>query len=342
MRFEIEEVVGSDIYGNKVQPEGEEVLEISLGEGIEMREPGKYYAVIEGMPRIEKGMISVMDVLQIKGDVDLKSGNVRFDGAAEIHGAIDMGAVVEVTGDLIVHGTIRGGLVTVGGNLDAKAGIITGEAGSVTVRGEIIAGFIENSNVRCSSDITVKKVLLNSRIFSGGEIKVPKKKGVIAGGFITSRYNITTGKLGFPQGAITEVHTGVDFRIMFRVEKLRNRLARLSGETDELRGSLRELTRKKSKTKQHVEAIEEYQKRLQRLRAITDRIKELLRESESSVEYDKDAEVIVYQSVYPNCRIEAGGSVVPVLMEVAEVAISARKVGGSNIRPIKEAGKKAS
>src|SRR5207253_1196388 len=100
-------IVGKTVLGKSLLPADNEQLDVAMGDGIEMRELGKYYATVDGVPMVTDNAVAISQILIHEGDVNLRTGNLRFDGPAEIKGSIDSGATVEITGNLIVHGTIK-------------------------------------------------------------------------------------------------------------------------------------------------------------------------------------------------------------------------------------------
>lgn len=325
---------GIDVYGNKVPPSSDDSFTVTLGEGIELKGDGKYYATFDGLPSIEDNAVSLSKILVHEGDVNLRSGNIHFTGPAEIKGAIDSGAVVEVTGDLIVHGTIRDAQVVCGGTLDAKEGIVTGQHGRVRARNDILADFIENSNIISGGNIYVKKAILNSRVFCGGGVETNTNDGVVAGGRISSRKYIKTGNLGFPKGAQSKISVGVDWRVMFAIDVRSARFEKLQAYNQEQRNALRELTRKKVKTKKNEEQIVEIKNKVAKSRAVLDKLKLHLENAEANLSYDADARIYVYQTLYANCQIDVAGTKIPVTHEVAEVEVTPRRTKGSYIAPL--------
>src|SRR5205085_1823884 len=131
-----------------------------------------FYALVDGIPLIDRDAISLSKVLVHEGDVNLRTGNIRFDGPVEIKGSVDSGAIVETTGDLVVHGSIRGGQVRSQGSITAKSGITTGASGIVSARNDIVADFIENSIIVAGGTLTVTKAILNCTVYAGSAIKI--------------------------------------------------------------------------------------------------------------------------------------------------------------------------
>ncbi len=331
-------VPGRNIYGDDVPSPPDEQLIINVGEGIQQREPGKYYATSDGLPMLEGDSISLSKVLVHNGDVNLSTGNIRFDGPVEIKGSIESGAVVETSGDLIVHGTIRGGKVRVAGSMQAKAGIVTGVTGRIQVKHDITAEFIENSNIICGGNMVVAKALINSEVICGGQIKVQGKTGIVAGGHISVKDSLITGNLGFRHGAATVLNVGVDARVARAIDIRQVRLDKLTKKQLDDRQAMRELVQKSKAqlTQRHKELKEELQERVARLRGLIEKATAHLEKVKSQLTYNQAARIYVSELLAANVNITIGGQNVAVVNEVAGVAVLPKRRRGSYIVPIEE------
>jgi uncharacterized protein len=327
-----------NIYGEEIERPADDELIIKVGDGIQQNEAGKFYATCDGIPVLDKDSISLSKVMIHQGDVNLRTGNIDFDGPVEIKGSIDNGAKVETSGDLIVHGTIRGGFVRCGGTLTAKAGIVTADQGRVQARGDVHAAFIENSKVACGGDLLVRKALINSTIIAGGSIRTVSKDGVIAGGQISSRESLYTTNLGFKNGAVTRLNIGVDWRVEIAVGIRTSRLDDLQKSQTENRHELRELVQKTKAqlTKKHKEMKEELQDRLTRIRLLVEKAQAHLEKAEKLLSYNSDSKIFVKDQLSSNVDIHIGGQKIAISNDVAGVAILSKRRRGSYIQPIED------
>jgi uncharacterized protein (DUF342 family) len=328
---------GRDVYGEEIPLPPDEELPLRIGEGIQQREK-KFYALIDGIPEVEGASISLSRVLIHKGDVNLRSGNIRFDGPIEIHGSIDSGSVVESSGDLIVHGQIRGGQVRVKGNLSAHAGIVTGQVGSIQVKGNVSADFIENSQIVCGGDMVVGKALINSRVFVGKVLWLTGKDAVCAGGSINAKDAVRCGTLGFKHGALTDVKVGIDGRVARSIDIRTQRMQKVEKRLGEDRIAMRELTQRKAAqmTQKHKELRDELQDRLQRGRILLERMEGHLKKAQTQLSFNANARIYVRETLHTNVSVEVGGQKVLITNSVAGVCVVSKRRRGSHIVPIEE------
>ena len=132
-------VTGVDVFGNTLYANhDDDTLKIKPGNNIEKDSLGRFIATIHGMPKVQQRTVEVSPTLVHKGDVNLSSGNLEFEGSAEIRGNIESGANVVVSENLIVTGTIGQASVRCGGNLIVKGGVVSTERGLIQVRGKLV------------------------------------------------------------------------------------------------------------------------------------------------------------------------------------------------------------
>lgn len=338
IRYGTPPLMGKNIYGEDVAGPANDDLIIRVGDGIQQRDNGRFFATADGIPLVEAEAISLTKVLVHNGDVNLRTGNIRFDGPVEIKGSVDNGAIVETTGDLIVHGTIRGAQVICQGTLTVKSGITTGNTGKVTSRGDLQAEFIENSNITCGGNLVVQKALLNSQVIVGGTIRVAGKGGVIAGGRIISKDSLYTSNLGFKRGAITTLNVGVDWRAARAADIRKARLEKLQKRQTDDRQALRELVQKSKAqmTQRHKEMKEELQERLTRMRGIAEKAEAHLAKANASLTYSSTSRIYISELLAANMAVTICGQSVAVSNEVFNVAILGKRRRGSYIVPLEE------
>ena len=338
IKFRVEPVDGFDVCGNVIPAQLPEIPPIEIGEGIEAKDDIKFYATVDGVPTVEESSIVVNQIFVQQGDVNLKSGDVYFDGSAEIEGSIDTGATVRITGDLVVNGASREANVFVGGNLEVKKGISTGPAGLVKVKGELLAEFIENAVIEATGDVKAKKAILNSTIRTDAGIYSSEADGVIGGGTLYCSKSINTGSLGFEKGAMTVVFCGLNWRVRRSMELRSERLRRIEELYAEYKNSLRELSRKKQKTAKHSEKIVEIQAKIKKSSNLIEKAKQHLEVSKSQMVYHEDSKILIHKTLFDNVRIELANIKVPVTTSVAAVEINTKQTNGTYVHALQEGG----
>lgn len=123
---------GSDVSGKAMKAKLGKKLRLKVGNGASIKENDTVVADIDGKPTYKSSTFYVFPIHEIRGDVDLKTGNIKFIGDVIVHGSvkegmeIDCGNLVDVgkdveratirsRGDIIVNGNIIVGKVYGGG-----------------------------------------------------------------------------------------------------------------------------------------------------------------------------------------------------------------------------------
>ncbi|MEK6266314.1 MAG: FapA family protein, partial [Clostridium sp.] len=122
---------GTDITGKIVKTKNAKKIVLGAGAGAEMKDEFTVVARIEGRPSAKGNTFFVYKTYEVNGDVELKTGNVKFLGDIIIHGNVTEGMIVEsgnsiliknnvaeavitANGDIVVHGNIFHSLVSAG------------------------------------------------------------------------------------------------------------------------------------------------------------------------------------------------------------------------------------
>ncbi len=332
-RYKRNPVIGSNVLGQPLLPEVGDTLSVNIGEGIQQREPGKFYATHDGLPKFEEGSLSVTKTFILEGDVNLKSGNVYFDGPVEIMGSIDAGATVKVRGPLKVHGSIAGGIVISKEPIEVLQSIVTGEQGKIICATQIIADFIENSQIECDGTVTVNKALVSSNVRAGNLIQAISPDGIIGGGSITCRGMVHAANIGFAKGARTIFKVGVDHRVLRRIEIRQKRLANLTASQERYKQEFRELAQKRENqlTAKHKAQKESLKVKMVNVKPLIEKATVSLDIAQSAMTYNGDAIIAATNVFAANCVIEIGGNGVVMETDTIAAAVCAKKRRESNI-----------
>ncbi len=324
---------GYDVFGHAIYRESES-LAIQLGDGVIEKEPGSFYADSDGIPIVDEHKISLNKVMVHHGDVNLSSGNIVFDGPVEIFGSIDSGSMVETSGDLKVHGTIRGAIVRAKGDIEVEGGIVTGKSGRVTTQKNLKAEFIENSFIECGGSVLAHKVIINSDVIAGGDVEVTDNySGLLAGGSISCRKNIRSANIGFKNGAVTKLNVGVDWKLELATLVFKKRLDRIKDVMSSDRQIVRELTSRTPSqlTEKQLRRREHFQRRLVKERRIMEYLQDKVRTLESQRTYNYESKILISNKVCTNVEINIGGGPVILKQDLLAVAILAKRRSGTKI-----------
>ena len=119
---------GTTVTGEQVPPREPAILELRAGKGAELIDEGRgIKSVTSGRPwSATRGRVVQVGVEQVymhQGDVDLKTGNIRFKGQVDISGNVTDGMEVHVIGKLNVAGFVSNAKIITGGDVYITKGI---------------------------------------------------------------------------------------------------------------------------------------------------------------------------------------------------------------------------
>lgn len=260
------------------------------------------YAQTSGMVQYERGAVNVQNVYVVRGNCDMSTGNIIFDGNVDIKGGVISGMTIRATGSVVVGGVVEGASIESGGDIVLKLGMQGMDRGSLTAAGDITAQFIERSLVQAGGNLTADAVM-HSKISVGGVLTIKGKRGVLVGGTAKVAREAVVRSLGTQAHTATSLEVGVLPTTLGRVDFLRAELRRIDDEGEKLQ-KLRTYLEKtgvldEARTKLYnsigesefvnAQTAAEYNLELERLTA--------------EIEHASDGKVHVLETAYPGARI---------------------------------------
>ena len=225
---------GTTVTGKIIRAkDGKEVV-FKIGKNIKLSPDGlKAIAEVDGTIVFDNDKISVIQMLEIKGDVGVETGNIAFHGQVTVHGNVTNGYSIDCMGDLVVNGVVEGATIKSQGNIVISRGIQGHDEADIFCAGNLTSNFINSANVYCRGDIETGAIM-NSNVKSDGKIMVKGKKGLIVGGEITSKSDIEANVVGSEMGIITSIKLGVDVEIIEELKALTTEVRELMEMHDKL------------------------------------------------------------------------------------------------------------
>ncbi|WML35520.1 flagellar assembly protein A [Clostridium sp. OS1-26] len=153
---------GCDVTGKIIKYKIGKKIKIKVGNGAAIKDGDIVVADIDGKPCVKSNVFYVYPVHDIKGDVDLKTGNIRF------------------IGDVIVYGSVKEGMEIDSGNLvdiakDVERAVIRAR-GDIIIKGNVIAGKIygggdDVEKLKALNNIEQLREILGNLVSAVEEIK---------------------------------------------------------------------------------------------------------------------------------------------------------------------------
>jgi len=303
---------GKDVVGGALLPKKVKNYRILAGKNTKLSEDGcTLYSTVNGHVILDiDGKVVVSDVLEIKGDIDTSTGDIKYDGSIVVRGNVKTGYTVEATGNIDIDGVVEGATVISGGDVALRRGIQGMNRAYLKAEGNLMAKFIENAKVVVSGNIESGSIM-NSQVISKKEIFVRGRRGVLVGGNVRAGLVIDAQNIGSGMGSTTKIAVGIDAETQDRMRVLHEELKGLQAEEYRTRQLLEALQTKHKQgklSKEHLASlpltVNKYSELKERIIAIDDELFELSGQGQTDVELTR---IKVRDRIYPGVSIEIQG-----------------------------------
>jgi uncharacterized protein (DUF342 family) len=246
---------GKTVLGRYLEAKNGKDINLPLGKNVIVDSDGRtILAAMNGQVLLIGDKINVEPVMQIAGNVSIKTGNITFLGTVIVKGNVDDGFSIKASGNIEVYGTVGKSILEADGDIVVSQGILGRDEGYVRAGRSLWAKFIQNTKVDVEEYIIVAEGIVNSHVTSNKKILVQGKRASIMGGHVFATEEIYTKNLGSPGGGSeTIIEVGYDPRSKRRLTELQEKQAVLIRELDEIELNLQTLenTKKVRKTLPH-------------------------------------------------------------------------------------------
>lgn len=306
---------GISVTGRPIPARRGKPLAIRLGKNV-TREGNEFLASIDGQVSITNRAISVNPVFEVRGDLDLKTGNIDFVGNVIIRGNVPTGYEINAGGDIKIYGLVEGSDLKAQGNIYISGGVNAGNRGSVIAEGNVQAAYLNQAVVQAGQDVIVNSSLLHSNVRAAGSIIC--KTGKAIGGELIAGKQIYIKDLGNRLYTRTEVYVGHDPSADKKEMDMKEELKEISSNINKLNAlehKLLELINKGGGGEKEKTLL--MKQRLTKSKMLQ-RLDELNRELQSIDEerFNGDHVFIeVYGTVYPNTILHIGKYIKPIQTE---------------------------
>lgn len=142
--------------------------------------------------------LDVVPLYVHKGDVNLRSGNLRGEGSIEVRGDVGAGFVVAATADVVVHGSVFEAKVEAGANVRVAQGVMGGS--TVVANGELQCRHAVAATLSAGRDLVVADQILHCRA-RAEHILLTSGRATAIGCELRARAGIVVGTAGNADGA---------------------------------------------------------------------------------------------------------------------------------------------
>ncbi len=229
---------GINVLGEEVAPPAGMPFGKEPGRNTVLEGSGPVYVVAAASGRLAMrvGVPEVVEVLDVAGDVSLKTGNIEFPGAVRVAGDVHSRMQIKTEGDVEVVGTVEdsvirsdGAIVIKGGVNGTGGGLIKSRLSSVTI------GYLHNQRIESHSHIVVFNEIISSDLLARKTITLKFGKFTVLGGHLLAGESMDLFNVGSETGAKTILEVGKDFEVEAEIADKNRKLIEHSQDLEFLR-----------------------------------------------------------------------------------------------------------
>ena len=236
-------VAGCDIFGNYIPPlaKGKDILPLR-GRGIVAGEDKRsYYAEYSGHIVMDGNKIYIDKLYRVDGDLNIETGNIRFDGDVEVTGDVRSGLTIDAKGDIFIHGHVGACKITSGKSITIEKGV-QGRGDCIIKAAEnVVCKFVESCTINAGQNIYADSVL-SSTLVANKQVIVTAKHGNVISSEVYGMAGVIVTEAGNSAGAPTLLRAGLPREYYTKASELTKLIAEADTKTAALN--------------QHLESIE--------------------------------------------------------------------------------------
>ncbi len=308
---------GLNVFGKEIKPKaGKKIAFKTPLIGVKTSPDNENILIssIKGHPTAGLYAVKVEPMLVVDA-VDSNTGNIVFDGTLVVNKNIESGFIVEVTGDVIVKGSIHKAIINISGNLTVAGGIQAEVAeaeeehiNNLNIEGDLTAKFLNQCNIQCLGDIHIDEYILHCDIFCKGSINVGQErgKGCIIGGSCKSEKEINCKVVGSNAYISTQLTLASARDIKKEIRTENKNLERRQREQEQLDGMLQKLELLLVKDTTNNELIEKSKKVKNLIEILNKTISDIgqtITTLNLQLEEMGSVELKIFKNLYPNVTI---------------------------------------
>jgi uncharacterized protein (DUF342 family) len=226
---------GRTVTGKVIPARNGKDLPPPVGRNVHLADDGiTLVADINGQVTFIGGKINVEEILNVQGDVSIKTGNVMFLGTVIVSGNVEDGFSVKASGNIEVRGNVGKSEVVAEGDIIIQQGVNAKSGGLVQAGKNVWAKFIENAFVEAGENIIVSDGLINTTAVANKKIICQGKRASIVGGRYRACEEINAKSLGSPVGgAETILEVGYDPKSKEKMDQLTAQILHLKRQLED-------------------------------------------------------------------------------------------------------------
>lgn len=278
------------------------------GRNVEVIDEQFLVAAIDGQVSYIDGKVNVFSNYEVPADVDNSTGNIYFVGNVIVRGNVLSGFTVEAGGNVEVWGVVEGAVIKAGGDIILRRGMQGLGKGVLVSGGDIVARYIEHSNIEAKNDIK-SEAIMHSNVKCGNRLELSGKKGLLVGGSCKVGKEIIAKVIGSHMATITDIEVGMDPTLRERYKALREEIPNIENDIKKAEQAITILKKLEMAGMLTPEKQEMMTKSVRTKLYFSNRINELREEMaaiEAKLQQDAYGKVRIYNFVYPGTKVSIG------------------------------------
>lgn len=211
---------GRTVLDQEIPVKNGKTVSLNRGRNTEISKDGtKLIASQPGHVEYAGHCFQVNSVLEIDDNVNYGTGNIDYMGDVHIRGNVCSGFTVKAAGNVVIDGVVEAGCVDAGGDLIVAKGIVGNSQAMVRAEHKVYAKYLENSIVHAKESLKAD-CIVNSDVYSDGEIEVCNGRGIIVGGRIRAARKVSAKTVGSRSESQTAIFLGGEPCVEYERENL--------------------------------------------------------------------------------------------------------------------------
>ncbi len=225
---------GRTVLDQEISVKNGKTVSLNKGRNTEISKDGaKLVASKPGHVEYAGHCFQVNSVLEIDDNVNYGTGNIDYMGDVHIRGNVCSGFTVKAAGNVVIDGVVEAGCVDAGGDLIVAKGIVGNSQAVVRAEHKVYAKYLENSIVHAKESLKAD-CIVNSDVYSDGEIEVCNGRGTIVGGRIRAARKVSAKIVGSKSESQTAIFLGGEPCMEYERENLEKVIEKNEKELEKL------------------------------------------------------------------------------------------------------------
>lgn len=137
----------------------------------------------------------VKPILEIAENVERSSGIINFLGDIHIHGDVCCGATIRALGSIQIDGVVEACTIEAGEHIIVSSGVQGQDRAVLSAQKSVFAKYLEHCSVYAREDVQAD-CIIDCNIYSNGAVTARTGRGVIIGGTVRAKTQVSAGMVG--------------------------------------------------------------------------------------------------------------------------------------------------